>query len=343
MVSRCEYTFSTLVAFAAVAYFATPEGGSLDSEPRRLTPSSDASWNFSDAKFVNDLAREYVDTWTYPLLSSLDVKVFMAVQDGEDFLQDWLDHHIKLFDARNIYVFDDGTTSKECLDMLNDAIKKGVNVIWSDKGTAQVPIYHYRRGLHTANKDQGEEMIPVYRTIKTMSYWDPNVHMATRRGYSFDFLAAFLSSVVPDAFILPLDVDEFITAMAKQPGGKWEIQWDRDVVRDAIAEWNNRSDDTGYYSTHLYIPRLCNQSLYYSGSKSLQMARIALVNPFDTHVYQLRMGLKEMTKGESLEKYDSYVSYGLEREKKLAHCSASTLLHLKPFCCQAFANFRPRK
>lgn len=106
--------------------------------------------------------------------------------------------------------------------------------------------------------------------------------------------------------------------MAKQPGGKWEIQWDRDVVRDAIAEWNNRSDDTGYYSTHLYIPRLCNQSLYYSGSKSLQMARIALVDPFDTHVYQLRMGLKEITKGESLEKYDRDVSYGLEREKKLA-------------------------
>lgn len=173
----------------------------------------------SDAEDAYDYANGSVQV-------SWAVKVLAAVKDDYYIFEDWLEHHIKLLGSRNIYVFDDASEVVQTIEALRRAAAAGVTVVWSDKKRASVPVH---RDAHSqVHVDE----------IPTMSASPPSVHMAIRRKRCFDVIGRRIRDIMPDAYIVPLDVDEFLGYVGPKPGDERgdAIQFDQRGVLDAFSE-----------------------------------------------------------------------------------------------------------
>ncbi|MEL8650170.1 hypothetical protein J4W43_21295, partial [Escherichia coli] len=54
----------------------------------------------------------------------------MMQKNESRLLKSWLDYHAIIFGLENMYVYDNGSTEKECIDTLKMYERNGLNVEW---------------------------------------------------------------------------------------------------------------------------------------------------------------------------------------------------------------------
>jgi len=109
-----------------------------------------------------------------------------------------------------------------------------------------------------------------------------------------------LTESMPDAYLVPLDSDEFLGYFGPErplSGGgaqvdAWRIQFDRHGLLDSFSECQQKDQRNhgrpGYYSMNGLNAQLCNESLYEKGRLNTRLARTNVIDPHDVDMFLRR-------------------------------------------------------
>ena len=187
-------------------------------------------------------------------------KIMITVKDDEVFLEDWLKYHVQVFGAENIYVFDDRSDLEATKNILNNAVKQKINVVYANTSSTLVPVTAFG----------GKTTIGV----SSMSAFDGVFDI--RRIELFNEFGNKLRDVAPLDYIMPVDVDEFVCAL---DGITRRMKCNREAVSHSLHMLSQSSSKAvEYYASSTYNAQICNPEIWSNGGLKLHPARVANID-----------------------------------------------------------------
>ncbi|MGE6106041.1 glycosyltransferase family 2 protein, partial [Aeromonas veronii] len=156
----------------------------------------------------------------------------MMQKNESRLLKPWIDYHSLIFGLENMYVYDNGSTEKECIDILKQYEKNGLNVEW----------------MFNSKKD------------------------FENKGYIFsERIKCFDSGYSSYDFYFPLDCDEFI-ACERAPGDLLldkrtiELELEKYIGTQSVLAINAGYDNNPLLEQYYYRSEGQRKSFFYKGT-----------------------------------------------------------------------------